>query len=108
MLWRCLRAAGGLAAAALLWIGLLNGAALAAPKFPVLTGRVVDDAQMLSPATEQALDAKLQGLEQQTGRINLKPKPAGAYPAYRIGAGIGRHSQPDGMVVSLEKLFLGK
>ncbi len=68
MLWRRLRAAGGLAAAALLWIGLLNGAALAAPKFPVLTGRVVDDAQMLSPATEQALDAKLQGLEQQTGR----------------------------------------
>jgi uncharacterized protein len=68
MLWRRLRAAGGLAAAALLWIGLLNGDALAAPKFPVLTGRVVDDSQMLSPATEQALDAKLQGLEQQTGR----------------------------------------
>ena len=66
--WRRLSAACGLAAAALLWIGLLGTAASAAPKFPTLTGRVVDDAQVLSPATEQALDAKLMGLETQTGR----------------------------------------
>lgn len=40
----------------------------AAPKFPPLTGRVVDNAQLLSPETERQLDAQLAGLEQQTGR----------------------------------------
>ena len=49
--------------AALLWT-----AALAAPTFPALTGRVVDDADILSPQAEQALDGKLAALEQQTGR----------------------------------------
>jgi uncharacterized protein len=45
-----------------------GGAALAAvPKFPALTGRVVDDAHMLSPATAQKLDSELANLEAQTG-----------------------------------------
>jgi uncharacterized protein len=45
-----------------------GGAALAAvPKFPALTGRVVDDAHMLSPATVQKLDGELANLEAQTG-----------------------------------------
>ncbi len=39
----------------------------AAPKFPALTGRVVDDAHMLSPATTQKLTEELAALEQQTG-----------------------------------------
>jgi uncharacterized protein len=39
----------------------------AVPKFPALTGRVVDDAHILSPATVQKLDGELAGLEQQTG-----------------------------------------
>jgi uncharacterized protein len=39
----------------------------AAPKFPALTGRVVDDAHMLSPATTQKLTDELAALEQQTG-----------------------------------------
>jgi uncharacterized protein len=43
------------------------GGAHAAPKFPALTGRVVDDAHILSPATVQKLDGELAGLEQQTG-----------------------------------------
>jgi uncharacterized protein len=41
--------------------------ALAAPTFPKLTGRVVDEANILSPATEQALTAKLEGLETASG-----------------------------------------
>lgn len=46
---------------------LLVAPAWAAPKFPPLTGRVVDDAQILSPATEQKLTAELAALEQKTG-----------------------------------------
>jgi uncharacterized protein len=42
--------------------------ALAAPKFPPLTGRVVDEAHILSASTVQQLDAELAGLERQTGR----------------------------------------
>ena len=41
--------------------------ALAAPTFPRLTGRVVDDANILSPATEAALTTKLEGLETSSG-----------------------------------------
>jgi uncharacterized protein len=51
------------ATAALLWT-----IASAAPTFPALTGRVVDGANMLSPAVETSLDAKLAALETQTGR----------------------------------------
>jgi uncharacterized protein len=39
----------------------------ATPTFPKLTGRVVDDASILSPATEASLTAKLEGLETATG-----------------------------------------
>jgi len=35
-------------------------------KFPALTGRIVDEARLLSPETEQALDAKLAALEART------------------------------------------
>jgi uncharacterized protein len=41
-------------------------AAHAAPSFPKLTGRVVDDANILSAATEQQLDARLADLEAKT------------------------------------------
>jgi uncharacterized protein len=42
--------------------------ALAAPTFPQLTGRVVDDAHVLDDATKAALTAKLADLEQRTTR----------------------------------------
>jgi uncharacterized protein len=42
--------------------------AAAAPKFPALTGRVVDDAHILSPATVSDLDTKLAALESKTSR----------------------------------------
>jgi uncharacterized protein len=47
----------------------LTGAApaRAAPSFPALTGRVVDDAHVLSPQTQAALTAKLAALEQKNG-----------------------------------------
>jgi len=41
--------------------------AFAAPKFPPLTGRVVDNAHVLSPETAQKLDGELAQLEAQTG-----------------------------------------
>ena|SRR5579883_699579 len=47
---------------------LLLAPAWAAPKFPVLTGRVVDDAHILSDATKSDLTQKLAALEQKTSR----------------------------------------
>ncbi|MBA4010803.1 MAG: methanol dehydrogenase [Phenylobacterium sp.] len=44
------------------------GAAVAAPTFPPLTGRVVDNANILSPQTEAQLTTELANLEAQTGR----------------------------------------
>ncbi|RAK59004.1 methanol dehydrogenase [Phenylobacterium hankyongense] len=46
---------------------LIAGVAFAAPTFPPLTGRVVDNAHLLSPATAQRLDGELAQLEAQTG-----------------------------------------
>ncbi|RJS95403.1 TPM domain-containing protein [Salinisphaera sp. Q1T1-3] len=46
---------------------LLVQAAAAAPDLPALTGRVVDKADMLSPAAEQRLTDMLAGLEQTNG-----------------------------------------
>ena len=54
-----------LGAAALVWL-LALGLALAAANFPALTGRVVDDAHVLSAATKASLEAKLADLEQKS------------------------------------------
>ncbi|PVM82749.1 TPM domain-containing protein [Caulobacter radicis] len=53
---------------ALLVLVLGATAALAAPTFPPLSGRVVDQANILSPAAEQQLTDELATLERQTGR----------------------------------------
>jgi uncharacterized protein len=42
--------------------------ARAAPTFPALTGRVVDEAGILTPATEAAIEQESAALEQKTGR----------------------------------------
>ena len=60
------RFGGGLAVLALA-VFAMAGAALAAPKFPPLTGRVVDNAHVLSAETVRNLDAELAQLETQTG-----------------------------------------
>ncbi|HEY4274054.1 MAG TPA: TPM domain-containing protein [Rhizomicrobium sp.] len=55
---------------AAIFIALLFSAlpALAAPSFPALSGRVVDDAHILSQQTRDDLDQKLAGLESRTSR----------------------------------------
>jgi uncharacterized protein len=54
--------------AALVAFFVLLTPAWAAPKFPALSGRVVDDAHILSDATRADLDQKLAALESNTSR----------------------------------------
>jgi uncharacterized protein len=54
--------------AALLAFFCLVAPATAAPKFPALTGRVVDDAHILSDTTKSDLTEKLAALESKTSR----------------------------------------
>ena len=55
---------------AMLWLALIFTFAgpAAAQTFPPLTGRVVDNANLLDPAQEAALSAKLASVEQRSGR----------------------------------------
>ena len=54
---------------AVLWLALIALAAPAAAQtFPQMTGRVVDQANLLSPQQEAELSAKSEALEQRTGR----------------------------------------
>jgi len=91
----------------ILLLVLLPTLALAAPKFPPLTGRVVDDAQMLSPATEARLTQQLATLEQQTGHqlvVATLPDLQGyeiedyGYQLLRTW-GIGRKGENDGAIL---------
>ena len=52
-----------LSALAFAAVALATGASLAAPTFPPLTGRVVDEAQILSPESTAEIAAKLNALE---------------------------------------------
>jgi len=81
--------------------------AFADPKFPPLTGRVVDDAQILSPQVEQDLTAKLESLETTTGRqlvVATVPSLDG-YPiedyGYQLGRtwGIGEKGKNTGVIL---------
>ena len=93
-----------LAAAFLLFV--FSGPALADPKFPPLTGRVVDDAHVLSADTVQKLDGELAALEQQTGRqlvVATVPDLQGYEIedyGYQLGRTwqIGRKGQNDGVI----------
>ena len=53
-------------ALALVVFGLSLGFAAAAPKFPPLSGRIVDEANLLSPEDRRALELELQGLEEKS------------------------------------------
>jgi uncharacterized protein len=85
---------------------LWASAALAAPQFPALTGRVVDDAHILSPQAQQKLDTDLANLEAQTGHqvvVATIPDLQGydiADYGYQLGRTwqIGRKGQNDGVV----------
>lgn len=87
-------ALGSLKVIALAVLGLLLSASLAFadPTFPPLTGRVVDNAQLLSPETEQKLTGELADLETKTGRqfvVVTLPDLQG-YPIEDYGYQLGR------------------
>ena len=86
---------------------LLPTFALAAPNFPPLTGRVVDNAEILSPAAEARLTQELATLEQQTGHqlvVATLPDLQGyeiedyGYQLLRTW-GVGRKEQDDGAIL---------
>jgi len=79
--------------AALFALFFLIAPAAAAPTFPALTGRVVDGANILSPATEGQLTQKLAALEAKTSRqlvVVTLPSLQG-YEISDYGYQLGRH-----------------
>jgi uncharacterized protein len=78
---------------ALALLACFSGIAFAAPRFPVLTGRVVDEAGLLSPQDIAALDQELAALEQkstdQLAVVTLKSLQG--YPIEDFGYQLGRH-----------------
>ena len=97
------RRALGLALLICLWAGL----AQAAPVFPPLSGRVVDEAGLLPPVEEQALTNKLEALEKATGRqlvvatiADMQGYPIEDY-GYQLGRtwGIGSKARNDGVLL---------
>jgi uncharacterized protein len=98
-------AARGLVLALLLLV--IGPQAAAAPSFPPLTGRVVDNAQLLSPETETRLTDELAALEAKTGRqlvVATLPSLQGyeiedyGYQLLRAW-GIGRKPENDGVIL---------
>ncbi len=91
-----------------LWLAVLFAAAPAhAQTFPKLTGRVVDQANLLTPAQEAELSAKSDALEKRTGRqfviatvTSLEGRPIEDY-GYRLGRewGIGNEQKDDGVIL---------
>ena len=93
---------------AVVWLALLALATPAAAQtFPPLTGRVVDQAHLLSPAQIADLTSKSEALEAQSGRQfvvatvnNLEGYPIEDY-AYRLGRAwkVGSAKNNDGVVL---------
>jgi uncharacterized protein len=65
----------------------------AAPQFPELTGRVVDNANLISPAMRVSLTQKLAALETRTGRqlVVVTLPSLGGYEIADYGYQLGRH-----------------
>jgi uncharacterized protein len=74
---------------------LITGNPAVAQDFPKLTGRVVDEANLLDPAQEAALKAKLQALEAQTNRqlVVATLNNLRGYEISDYGYRLGRHWQ---------------
>jgi uncharacterized protein len=100
---------GRLAAVAIAAIAMfaILAAAFAAPSFPALSGRVVDQANVLSPEAEAQLTQRLAALEASTGRqvvvvtlASLQGYEIEDY-GYQLGRawGIGRAREDDGALL---------
>ena len=93
---------------AALWLAVLvTVTPAAAQTFPALTGRVVDQANLLDPAQEAALNAKLASVEQRSGRqfvvatlASLEGRTIEDY-GYRLGRSwaIGDKEKDDGTLL---------
>lgn len=96
-----------LAACALVLFALFTIAARAAPTFPPLTGRVVDDAGILSPQTQEHVTALLAEEEKETGNqvVVATLKSLQGYTieqyGYQLGRawGIGRKGKDNGALL---------
>lgn len=81
--------------------------AQAAPQFPPLTGRIVDEARLLSPAKEAEIDAKLAALEADTSDqlVVVTLNSLNGFEiedyGYRLGRhwGIGRGQKDNGVLL---------
>ncbi len=100
--------AGARAAVLALLLALLGfGPALAQPRFPALSGRVVDAANILPPATESQLTQRLTALETATGRqlvVATVPDLQGyeiEEYGYQLGRawGVGSRARNDGALL---------
>jgi len=80
-------------AAVVLWLCFFVAAAVAAPEFPKLSGRVVDVAGMLSADQRQRLDSQLQAHENVSGNqlVVVTVPDLGGYDIESYGYQLGRH-----------------
>ena len=77
----------------LLALLLLAAAPAAAQTFPALTGRVVDQANLLSPEQEAELSLRLEALERASSRqlVVVTVPSLEDYPIEEYGYRLGRH-----------------
>lgn len=82
-----------LAAAVLAAVSLAGGTARAAPTFPQLTGRIVDEAKLLSEADRAAIESELKDLEaKSTDQLAVVTVPSlQGYEIEDYGYQLGRH-----------------
>ena len=75
------------------WLAPTSGAFATDPAFPELSGRVVDEARILMPATEEALTTKLAQLEADTGDqfVVVTLDSLQGYEIEDYGYRLGRH-----------------
>ena len=94
-----------------LWLLACVGVAQAALTFPALTGRVVDTAQMIDPATREQITQQLQALEQARGDQivvvtvpDLQGVPIEDY-GYQLGRqwGIGQKGKDNGALLIVSR-----
>ena len=76
-----------------IWLTVILANPVQAQDFPALSGRVVDQADLLSPAEEEALDTKLEALETQSNRqlVVTTISDLQGYEISDYGYRLGRH-----------------